>query len=177
MKFKIMTLALLIFIGVSAQNKSTDKRVETETRIINVMENGKMIQKKVMIKTIEKQDVKTDPDYKGSIDAPRVFPAKEIEKIIYIDGDNDPFYDSKTKIAYFKKGNKYYDFKVSNSGFKIKNSVTKKIEGRARFSNNSEVYIIDFNKYNGIGYFEKDKFVVEFYDDNGNLIIERFDKK
>ena len=65
-------MALIAFIGVNAQEKSTgekpkDKIVETETRIINVMENGKMVQKKVMVRTTQEQTVKTDPSMKGPL--------------------------------------------------------------------------------------------------------------
>ncbi|TCK69329.1 hypothetical protein DFQ05_0850 [Winogradskyella wandonensis] len=177
MKLKIIILALLTFIGVSAQDNPKDKLVETETRIINVMKDGEMVEKKIMVKTVETQDVKTDPAYKGTIDAPRVFPKAEVEKIIYIDSDNDPFYDSKSKIAYYKKDNKYYNFKINTYGFDILNSETDAIEGKARFTNNSDVYLMSMNGYNGIGYFEDDSFVIEFYDDNGVLIIENFESR
>lgn len=177
MKIKIMIMSIMSFFALNAQDNPKDKLIETKTRIINVMEDGKMIQKKIKIKTIEKQEVKTDPNYKGEIDAPRVFPAKKIEKVIYIDNDNDPFYEKKSKIAYFKKGNNLYNFRITNSGFKIKNAKTNKIEGRARFSNNSNVYLTNLKGNNGIGYFDDGEFVVEFYDDNDVLIIERFNKK
>lgn len=176
MKYKILALALIAFIGVNAQEKkeNKDKIVETKTRIINVMEDGEMVQRKVMVKTIKEQEIKTDPNYKGTIDAPRVFPETKVSKIIYIDNDNDPFYDKETTVVYYKKNNMTYNFNPTNSGFEIIDGKTNQPIGNARFSANSEVYILDSDDYSGIGYFEDNMFVIEYYDDEGTLIIEKF---
>ncbi|MBV7268254.1 hypothetical protein [Winogradskyella luteola] len=174
MKYKVFALALVAFIGVQAQEENKDKIVETKTRIINVMEDGEMIQKKVMVKTTKEQEIKTDPNYKGTIDAPRVFPATKVSKVIYIDNDDDPFYDKETRVTYYKKDGMTYNFNPTNSGFEIVDSKTNKTIGNARFSANSEVYILDSKDYSGIGYFDNNMFVVEYYDDEGTLIIEKF---
>lgn len=175
MKYKILALALISFIGVEAQEKENkDKIVETKTRIINVMEDGKMVEKKVMVKTTKEQEIKTDPKYKGTIDAPRVFPATKVSKVIYIDNDDDPFYDSEAKLTYYKKDGMVYDFNPTNSGFEIIDNKSKKLIGNARFSNNAKVYLLDSNDYTGIGYFNDNTFIVEYYDDEGTLIIEKF---
>lgn len=182
MKIKIVALALIAFIGVNAQEKSTgekpkDKIVETETRIINVMENGKMVQKKVMVRTTQEQTVKTDPSYEGTIDAPRVFPKTKVSKVIYIDNDNDPFYDKESDISYYKQDGMSYNFNPTNAGFEIVNAKTNTKMGTARFSNNAEVYLLDTEEYTGIGYFRNGQFVIEYYDDKGTLVVERFDDK
>ena len=174
MKIKILALALTMFVGVQAQKENKDKIVETKTRIINVMEDGKMVEKKVMVKTTKEQEIKTDPKYKGTIDAPRVFPATKVSKVIYIDNDNDPFYDKQAKVTYYKKDGMVYNFNPTNSGFEIVDSKSKKLIGNAKFSNNADVYLFNTNDYSGIGYFKDNMFVIEYYDDEGTLIIEKF---
>ena len=58
MKIKILVLALTMFVSVQAQKENKDKIVETKTRVINVKEDGKMIEKKVMVKTTKEQKIK-----------------------------------------------------------------------------------------------------------------------
>lgn len=182
MKFKILVLALITFIGVNAQEKKSgekpkDKIVETETRIINVMENGEMIQKKIMVRTVKEQKIKTDPSHKGKVNASRVFPKTKVSKVIYIDNDNDPFYDQESNITYYKQNGMSYNFNPINAGFEIIDAQTNAKMGTARFSNNAEVYLLDTEEYTGIGYFRNGQFVIEYYDDDGTLVIERFDDK
>ena len=80
-------MALTMFVSVQAQKENKDKIVETKTRVINVKEDGKMIEKKVMVKTTKEQKIKTDPKYKGKLNAPRVLPATKVSKVIYIDNE------------------------------------------------------------------------------------------
>lgn len=172
----IMSLAFLSFIGLNAQVENKDKIIETETRIINVMEDGEMIEKKVMVKTKKEQEVKTDPDYEGTIDAPRVFPPTKVSKVIYIDNDADPFYDQKAEATYYNKDGMRYNFKPTKFGFEIVDGKSNIVIGEARFSNNAEVYIMNSNDFSGIGYFKNNKFIIEYYDDKGTLIIEKFNE-
>lgn len=181
MKFKILALTLLTFIGVNAQDKTKetpkdnkDKMVVTKTKIINVMEDGELIQKKVLVKTTKEQEIKTDPNYKGTIDAPRVFPATKVSKVIYIDNDEDPFYDSQSQITFYQHNNKTYSFNPTDTGFDIKDSDSEQYLASARFSNNADVYLLETGDYSGIGYFKNDMFVIEYYDDEGTLIIKKF---
>lgn len=174
MKIKILALALTMFVSVQAQKENKDKIVETKTRVINVMEDGKMIEKKVMVKTTKEQEIKTDPNYKGKLNAPRVFPATKVSKVIYIDNDNDPFYDETATVTYYQKDGMVYNFNPTDSGFQIVDNKSKKMIGNARFSNNAEVYLFNTKDYSGIGYFKDNMFVVEYYDDEGTLIIEKF---
>ena len=177
MKFKILVLALVAFIGMQAQEKkeeNKDKMVVTKTKIINVMEDGEMVQKKVMIKTTKEQIIKTDPDYKGTIDAPRVFPATKVSKVIYIDNDEDPFYDSQSELSFYQHNGKTYSFNPTDSGFKILDKETNQNLANARFSNNADVYLLETGDYSGIGYFRNGMFVIEYYDDEGTLIVKKF---
>lgn len=174
MKIKLIILSFLMTLGMNAQEKPVDKITETKTRIINVMEDGKMVQRKVMVRTTKEQIVKTDPAYKGTIDAPRVLPPKEVTKVIYIDNDYDPFYDSKTKIEYIKDDGVRYSFNPTNFGFNIIEVDTDKVLGTAKFSIYSDIYLLDTENYNGIGYFKNNKFVVEYYDEDGTLVVEKF---
>ncbi|WP_179345024.1 hypothetical protein [Winogradskyella ursingii] len=178
MKFKILSLALIAFIGVQAQDtvkveKPKDKIVETTTRIIKVMEDGKMVEKKIMVRTTQEQTVETDPSYAGTIDAPRVFPDTKVSKVIYIDNDNDPLYDEESNVSFYKEG-AGYNFERTNSGYKIINAKTSDPYGSLRFSNNSDVYLLTTDDFNGIGYFEDGMFTVEYYNKDGILVVEHF---
>lgn len=181
MKFKILALALVAFIGLQAQEKmektnkeNKDKMVVTKTKIINVMEDGEMVQKKVMIRTTKEQDIKTDPSYEGTINAPRVFPATKVSKVIYIDNDEDPFYDSQSELSFYQHNGKTYSFNPTDSGFEIKDKESNESLANARFSNNADVYLLETGEYSGIGYFRNDMFVIEYYDDEGTLIVKKF---
>ena len=173
MKLKILALALMTFIGVEAQ-KNKDKIVETKTRIINVMEDGEMVQKKVMVRTTKEQEVKTNQKQKGTIDADRVYPATKVSKVIYIDNDSDPFYDNESQVTYYQKDGMTYNFNPTNSGFDIIDGKNNSSFGTARISANRDVYILDTEDYSGIGYFKDNQFVIEYYDNEGTLIIEKF---
>ncbi len=181
MKYKILALALVAFIGMQAQEKKETKKVEnkdkmvvTKTKIINVMENGEMVQKKVMIKTTKEQEIKTDPNYEGTIDAPRVFPATKVSKVIYIDNDEDPFYDSQSELSFYQHDGKTYSFNPTDSGFEIIDKESNMNLANARFSNNADVYLLETGDYSGIGYFRNGMFVIEYYDDEGTLIVKKF---
>lgn len=181
MKFKIFALALVAFVGMQAQEKkeetdktNKDKMVVTKTKIINVMENGEMVQKKVMIKTTKEQEIKTDPSYEGTINAPRVFPATKVSKVIYIDNDEDPFYDSQSELTFYQHDGKTYAFNPTDTGFEISEKESNETLANARFSNNADVYLLETGDYSGIGYFRNGMFVIEYYDDKGTLIVKKF---
>ncbi|MFD1061798.1 hypothetical protein ACFQ1Q_00970 [Winogradskyella litorisediminis] len=175
MKFKLLAIALATLVGVQAQTNPRDKKVETTVRTIKVTDNGKTVERKIMVRTSESQEVMTNPAKKGTIDADRVFPPTKVETVIYIDNDDDPFYDGNSEIAYYEKDGMRFDFKMTNSGFNFMNS-NSDMKGRARITNNSDVYLINTDSYSGIGYFEGDSFVVEYYDEDGVLTIERFNR-
>ena len=177
MKNKILAFVLMSFISVHAQevsNDNNDKIVETETRILNVMEDGEMIQKKVKVRTTKVQEIVNDTTHSNGIDSNRVFPATKVSKVIYIDNDDDPFYESKSKVTYYKKNGIIYNFKPTTNGFEIRDSKSNAMIGNARFSNNSGVYLLDSGNYTGIGYFQNGMFIIEYYDDEGTLIVEKF---
>lgn len=177
MKYKIFALVSAFALTISAQNNPIDKSVETTTRTISVMENGEMIEKKIMVKTITEQEVKTDPSYENTIDVPRVFPKEETTKIIYIDNDNDPFYDKASRIVYYTKDGMRFGFMIRDYGFDVMDSSNMKSLSKVKFSNNADVYLVDNKDYRGIGYFENDEFVIEYYNDKGILMIERYQKE
>ena len=174
MKIKILAIALTLFMSVQAQKKNKDKIVETKTRVINVMEDGEIVQRKVMVRTTKEQEVKTDQKKRGTVDAKRVFPATKVSKVIYIDNDNDPFYDNESQVTYYQKDGMTYNFNPTNSGFEIIDGKNNRSFGTARISANRDVYILNSKDYSGIGYFEDNQFVIEYYDNEGTLIIEKF---
>ena len=67
-----------------------------------------------------------------------------------------------------------YNFNPTNSGFDIIDGKNNSSFGTARISANRDVYILDTEDYSGIGYFKDNQFVIEYYDNEGTLIIEKF---
>ena len=176
MKNLIYAFSLLMVTGAYAQNKPVDKVEETEVKTIKVEKDGKIVEKKVKVTTKKEQEVMTDPNYKGTIDAPRVFPKVKVTKTVSIDNDNDPFYDTKDTLVYYLKNDNNYAFKSNDKGFMMFTEADKPY-GMAIRSSNSQYYLLDMNEYSGVGYFDKKgNFVIEYYDkDTGMTIVEAFE--
>ena len=84
MKKLIIAFSLLMVTGAFAQEKPVDKVKETKVKTIKVKENGTIVEKKVKVTTKKEQEVMTDSSYKGTIDAPRVFPDVKVTKTVSI---------------------------------------------------------------------------------------------
>lgn len=117
----------------------------------------------------------TNPNYKGSENATRIFPEVKVTKTVRVDNDRDPFYESKNTIIYHTTDDGSYAFKANDKGFMITDKDDAKT-GSAILSFNKKYYILDIDNYSGIGYFNNDgNFVVEYYDsDSETLINEEF---
>ncbi|MCK8481859.1 hypothetical protein [Psychroserpens algicola] len=175
MKYLIYTFSLLMVAGAYAQNKPVDKVEETKVKTIKTVEDGKVVENKVKVTTKKEQEVMTDPNYKGTIDAPRVFPKVKVTKTVSVDNDHDPFYESKDKIIYYTKDKNTFKFKAEDKGFMMADENDVML-GSAILSLNKQYYILDINNYSGIGYFNSEgNFVVEYYNsDTKTLVNEEF---
>ncbi|WP_299336604.1 hypothetical protein [uncultured Psychroserpens sp.] len=176
MKHLIYVFSLLMITGAYAQNKPVDRVKETKVKTVKVNKDGEIVENKVKIVTTKEQEVKTDPDYKGTIDAPRVFPKVKVTKEISIDNDRDPFYDSKDTMMYYNKSDNRFAFKSNDKGFIIFEENEKPF-GLAIQSTNKQYYLLDLNTNSGVGYFDKKgNFIVEYYNkDTGMMIVEAFE--
>ncbi|MBR9913808.1 MAG: hypothetical protein GYB32_03105 [Algicola sp.] len=176
MKYLIYTFSLLLVTGAFAQEQPVDKVKETKVKTIKTKKNGKTVENKVKVTTTKEQKVMTDPSYKGTIDAPQVFPDVKVTKTVSIDNDQDPFYDSEDKIVFYNKKDKNYKFQSNKRGFLLSDANNERV-GKAMRSSNSQYYILDINNYSGVGYFNKDgNFIVEYYDsDTDMMVVEAFE--
>lgn len=169
MKNIFITTALLIFTAGLAQNNPVDKMEETKVKTMMVEKDGEMIETKVKVITKKEQEVMTNPAQKDQRDADRYLPATKVTKTIMIDNDNDPFYDNKTQLKYYSFNDVKYAFKADETGFKLitQDGDNEVVFGNAVRSSMNNYYIVTLDDFAGIGYF----------DDNGNLVVEYFDRE
>ncbi|WP_299228196.1 hypothetical protein [uncultured Psychroserpens sp.] len=171
MKNLIYAFSLLMITGAYAQNKPVDKVEETKVKTIKVEKDGKIVENKIKVTTKKEQEVMTDPNYEGTVNAPRVFPEVKVTKTVSIDNDNDPFYDSKDEIIYFTNNDSKYAFTSNESGFLMSDDNNKMFATAVR-SSNSQYYILDINNYSGVGYFnDEGNFVVEYYNSDTKMLV------
>ncbi|WP_452232197.1 hypothetical protein [Lacinutrix sp. MEBiC02595] len=179
MKNLIYIFSVLMCTGIYAQNNNpVDVTDETEVKIVKVKEDGKIIEKKVKVNTVQKQEVKIDPQDRYKLNGYRIDTPVKVTKTVQVDNDIDPQYDTKTKVTYYKFKDVDYAFVPDEKGFIV--SVKKGDEnmpfGNARYSARNRSYIVTTEEYTGVGYFDKDKtFVIEYYDgESDGLITKEF---
>ncbi len=170
----IFTIALFGFLTINAQEDNILKT--TEIRTIDVIENGEQVEKTVKVQTITEQDVVADPKYKDSLNQPRIFKPKKVEQIILIDNDDDTIFDKKTKINFSKNNGEIYNFTLNSNGFDIQNIKTNSDNASVKSTGLKNVYLVSKGDDIRIGYYKNGIFFVEFYDEDGLLVKEQFNK-
>ena len=177
MKKLIYILALSLITGVYAQeNNPVNVTEETEVKTIKVKKGDKVIENKISIKTEQTQEVKIDPKNEYDLNGDVIETPIKVTKTVKVDNDNDPYYDSKTKVTYYKFDSKDYTFIPDDKGFvvSIKEGDEDVYFGKARYSKRHSNYIISTTNYTGVGYFEKDgSFVIEYYDGKSDGIVTK----
>ncbi|QRM90210.1 hypothetical protein FG167_13515 [Lacinutrix sp. WUR7] len=178
MKNLIYIFSLLMCTGIYAQNNPVDVLDETTVKTVKVKEDGKLIEKKVKVNTVQKQEVKIDPKDRYKLNGYRIDTPVKVTKTVMVDNDKDPQYDTKTKVTYYKFNDVDYAFIPDEKGFivSVKNGDKKTPFGNARYSDRNRSYIVTTEEYTGVGYFDKDKtFVIEYYDgESDGLITQEF---
>ncbi|MDE0536980.1 hypothetical protein, partial [Tenacibaculum sp. L6] len=96
-----------------------------------------------------------------------------VEKTIMVDIDKDPFYDSKTKVNYFKYKGKQYGFLIDQKDLLITRKVNNEdvTSARAYRSINNDFYVVQGDEFNGVGYFNKyGDFIIEYRNKETNKL-------
>ncbi|MFD2823558.1 hypothetical protein ACFS5M_07750 [Lacinutrix iliipiscaria] len=179
MKNLIYIFSLLMFTGLYAQdNNPVDVTEETKVKTIKVAEQGKVVEKKVKVKTLQTQEVKIDPEDRYDLNGNRIETPVKVTKTVMVDNDKDPYYETKTKVTYYKFNDVDYTFIPDEKGFivTIKKGDSDITFGKARYSVKNMSYIFTTDKFTGVGYFDKHKtFVIEYYDgESDGLVTKEF---
>lgn len=176
MKLYRYILILLISTGLYAQKAQVDKIEETTVRTVKFEKDNETLENKVRVKTQKEQLVLTDSSFDTSPNADRVFPKVKVTKTIGIDNDNDPFYDSEAKFQYYILNDDTYKFESKNNGFIIFKNKIDPIAMATR-TNSGKFYLLNMDKYAGVGYFdEESNFVIEYLNaETGLNITEKFE--
>lgn len=166
--FKMRNLILgLMSIGtIVTMNAQTEVIKTTEVKKAKkVNEKGEVYNTKVKVITKKEKETKFDPKQKHKLNQDVVESPIIVDKIIMVDNDSDAFYDTKTKVKYFKyKGNKY-DFLIDKNDLLITYKLDDKdiTSARAIKSMNNNFYIVEGKEFNGVGYFNKyGDFIIEY---------------
>ena len=179
MKRIIVVIALVSFIGLNAQEKPKEVLKESKTKIIRVKENGKIVEKKIMVSTTKTNDVKLNPGDVNKTNQKRIVdtPVK-VSKDILIDNDDDMSFDERIEYSYVDYNGTMYNFNRMNNGFTIENSAEDTMMANVRKSINKDFYMVDTDEYSGIGYFKGNKFIIEYYDKEEDiLVIEEYNRE
>jgi len=179
MKNLVYIFSLLMCAGIYAQNNNpVDVTDETIVKTVQVKEDGKIIEKKVKVNTVQKQEVKIDPKDRYKLNGYRMDTPVKVTKTVMVDNDGDPQYDTKTKVTYYKFNEVDYAFVPDEKGFivSVKKGDKRMPFGKARYSARNMSYIVTTDEYTGVGYFDKEKtFVIEYYDgESDGLITKEF---
>lgn len=177
MKNLIYIFSLLIGLGAYAQNNNpVDVTEETTVKTVKEKVNGKIVEKKIKVKTLQTQEVKIDPKYRYDLNGKRMDTPIKVTKTIQVDKDNDVAYDTKTKVTYYKFKDKDYSFIPDEQGFvvSVKEGDKDVTFGTARYSAKNMSYIFTTDTYTGVGYFDENKtFVIEYFDGKSDGLVTK----
>lgn len=177
MKNTVYIFFLLMFTNLVAQTStnSTDILEETVIKKAIIKKDGKQIENKTKITTREVQDITLEAEDKYSVNQDRIETPIKVTKIVEIDNDNDPFYDSEAQFIYYKLNNEDYIFKQNKKGYTVfvnRNGNDEVIaEAVKSVKNDYYIYLTDLGN-EGVGYFdEKGNFIIEYYDFNSKGLL------
>lgn len=152
-----------------------DVQKETEVKTIKVKKGeGKVEEKKIKVTTTKEQTIKSEPIPDHYENSKRVETPIKVTQTVFVDLDNDPFYDTKSKVVYYTNKDKEYVFTRDDDGFVVSfdNENEDVIFGKARLTSSNRYYLLKTNDYSGIGYFNADgDFVVEYYDETLDAMV------
>ncbi|CAM1366758.1 hypothetical protein [Tenacibaculum soleae] len=161
----------LLLVGVITTVNSQTEVVKTTKveKSQKVDKNGVKYNTKVKVVTEKSQKVKFNPNQKNKLNQKIVDSPITVTKNIMVDNDKDPFYDTKTKVTYFKYKQVKYDFLINQNDLLITYKLKDKdiTSAKALKSINNNFYVVAGNDFNGVGYFNS----------QGDFIVEYKDKK
>ncbi len=167
---KNLIIGLLLVGVITTVNSQTEVVKTTKVeKSQKVDKNGVKYDTKVKVVTEKSQKAKFDPNQKNKLNQKIVDSPITVSKTIMVDNDKDPFYDTKTKVIYFKYKDVKYDFLINQNDLLITYKLDDKniTSAKALKSINNNFYIVEGNDFNGVGYFNN----------HGDFIIEYKNKK
>lgn len=174
MKTILYICAFMLVANLNAQEKSKNMSETTEVKTVKVNNGKEVVEKKVKVTTKKEKEVALDKADAGKVNQDMVVGKNQkVTKIIEIDNDNDPFYDSEMEIVTYVKDGEEFSFVKNTEGFSVSAKGTKKPYGNAvRSSLDDRYYIFNNKDYSGVGYFDNNgNFVVEYYNNETNSLI------
>lgn len=175
MKNLLYTLAILLGTVAYAQDSDApvDNMESTKVKTKTVKKNGEMTETKVKVITNKEQEVKTDPNQADQYNANQIVPPTKVTKTIMVDSDEDAAYETKSVISYYTYNDMKYAFKTGRNGFVVysMDGDEEIILGTAIKSSKEDLYIFTTTTYSGVGYFDNNHFVVEYYNKEDNVLM------
>lgn len=164
MKNLLFMMVLLLSVGMMAQQKPKEIKVETEVKTIKVNDGERVSEKRVKVITREENDVNLDANDEQKVNQGRMKTDTKVEKTVIVDNDG---YETSAKATYYKLDGENYLLTPNISGFDIaSDNAEHTIIGTAWASSSKGHYIVDVNMLQGMGYFDED----------GNLVVEYHNK-
>lgn len=117
---KTTFFAILLFTGCTAFGQTIANESE-ETTIKKIRKNDASYTVKTVIK--KEQPLKLDPKDSGKVNQGTIEAPVMVERIIYIDNDNDSRYDKKVTMSYSKDVEESLDYMIAKRGIIFLNDV------------------------------------------------------
>lgn len=167
MKNLIFIFSFLMLTGAYAQEKKPiDKMEETTTTKTTINNNGEEVSENtVKVTTKKEQLIKTKQLEGNTTNGYKVDTPIKVTKMIQIDRDSDPFYDIADKTVYYNLNGEKFTLTSNSNGF-LMATPSDISYGEAMKSASNHFYLMTIKGHPGVGYF----------DSNGNLIVEYYDK-
>ena len=167
----LLFIAALILTGtLFAQEKPKEVKQETKVKIVKTNDGQKITKKKEKVVTLETTEIEFDENDKNKTDQDRVNSNTKVEKVVYVDNDDNNGYNFLTKETYYISDGGNYAFSPNKNGFCINNDKSIEI-GKSWVSSNEAYFIVDGEAHSGIGHFNTNgDFVVEYYNKDSQQV-------
>ena len=182
MRKLLIMFALIITGNAFAQEKPKEVKEETEIKTVKIKDDKQIKEKKLKVVTRETESVELDEKDKYKVNQDRVKAPKKVEKMVFVDNDDDSTYDLLTKETYYIIGDEKYLFTPNNKGFDIafNRDEDKFVKVDKVWATSTDgYYLLNGQMHSGIGYFDKDgNFTVEYYDkDTDKIEVKTYMRK
>lgn len=160
-----MTAAVLFGVfTMSAQNKNVQKETETKTTTITDSKGSREVVKSVETDQVQNVELKEGEQVGKNIPVDNNAPTSVV-KTTSVSVDGDLKFEDVDRSAYYSMNNKKYQIKTDENGYIFVSDNMKDKVYLRKASNNNYFYVK--NNTTAIGYFDAE----------GNLIIESYNKK
>ena len=164
MKNLIVTLSLILFTSYGfAQNKNVQSETKTTVRTVKDSEGEQKIVKTEETKEVQK--IEFENDGKNSLNKEVKQTPVEVISTTEISVDGVVRSVDVDRSAYYNLNGKKFEVAADKTGYSIKNTKGENLGLLRKTSNNNYLFVT------------KDKVSMGYFDNEGNLIIETYNKK